>query len=132
MDHVLANKAVFKTTTDVVGDVGILGGLAAASSRNRTSEEVGVGLIAAGILSKVVSAATTPAADIRTWENLPHYLSFAALQLPPGPHVATVEFLDDAGYSLPNLTKTITINVPADKHDKVVFVCDASTTPQSL
>jgi hypothetical protein len=132
MDHVLANKAVFKTTTDVVGDASIIGGLAAASSRNQTSEEVGVGLIAAGIISKMVSAATTPAADVRAWENLPHYLSFAALQLSPGPHVATVEFLDDAGSSLPNMTKTITINVSADKHDKVVFVSDSSATPQSL
>ncbi len=131
MDHVLANKAVFKTSTDVAGDVGIIGGLAAVSSRNQTSQEVGVGLIAAGILTKMVSAATTPAADTRAWENLPRYLSFAAVQLPPGRHMATVEFLDDAGFSLPNLTKTITIDVPAGKHDKVVFVSDASTTPQS-
>ncbi|MDB6023459.1 MAG: Tetratricopeptide 2 repeat protein [Pedosphaera sp.] len=132
MDHVLANKAVFKTTTDAAGNAAIIGGAIAASSRNQTSEEVGLGLIAAGIISKVVSATTTPAADIRTWDNLPRYLSFTALDLPPGPHTATVEFQDRFGQPLPNLTKTITINVPADKHDKVVFVSDTSTTPQNL
>ena len=132
MDHVLANKAVFKTTTDVAGNAAIIGGAVAASSRNQTSEEVGLGLIAAGVISKFVSAATTPEADIRTCDNLPRYLTFAAVELPPGPHTATVEFQDRFGNPMPQLTKTITINVPADKHDKVVFVSDASTTPQTL
>jgi hypothetical protein len=59
-------------------------------------------------------------------------LSFAATELPPGQHVATVEFLDAGGQPLSNLTKTITINVPADKRDKVVFVSDTSLTPQSI
>ena len=132
MDHVLANKAVFKSTTDIVGNTAIVGGAIAATRRDRTSQEVGLGLIAAGIISKVVSATTTPAADVRTWDNLPRYLSFAAVELPPGPHTATVEFQDRFGQPMPNLTKTITLNVTADKHDKVVFVSDTSTTPQSL
>ncbi len=132
MDHVLANKAVFKGTTDVFGNTAIVGGAIAASRRDRTSQEVGLGLIAAGIISKVVSATTTPAADVRTWDNLPRYLSFAAVELPPGPHTATVEFQDRSGQPMPHLTKTITFNVTADKHDKVVFVSDTSTTPQSL
>ena len=132
MDHVLANKAVFKTATDVAGTAGIVGGAIATTSRDRTTEEVGLGVLAAGIITKVVSAATTPAADVRAWNNLPRYLSFAAIELPPGQHVATVEFRDRAGQLLPNLTKSITINVPADKRDKVVFVSDTSSTPQSI
>ncbi len=133
MDHVLANKAVFKKSTDIAGDVGIIGGATTAmASRNQTGQEVGLGLLAAGIITKVVSSAATPAADTRAWDNLPRYLSFAALKLSPGPHVATIEFQAEGGAPLPNLTKTITINVPADKHDKVVFVSDASITPQTL
>jgi hypothetical protein len=133
MDHVLANKAVFKSTTDAIGNAGIVGGaITAVASGNRTGQEVGLGLVAAGILTKIVSSATTPAADTRTWDNLPHYLSFAALRLPPGQHVATVEFRDQAGQLLSNLTKTITINVPTDKRDKVVFVSDSSLTPQTI
>jgi hypothetical protein len=132
MDHILANKAVFKTSTDVAGNAGIIGGAIAASQRNRTSQEVGLGLMAAGIISKIVSATTTPAADVRAWTNLPRYLSFASLSLPPGQHTARIEFLDQTGNILPNLTKTITINISSDGKDKVVFVSDKSTTPQTV
>ena len=132
MDHVLANKAVFKDTTGAIGNVGIVGGAIAATSRDRTTEEVGLGVLAAGIITEIVSANTTPAADTRMWDNLPRYLSFATLKLPPGEHVATVEFLDAGGHPISNLTKSVTFNVPADQPDKVVFVSDKSTTPQTL
>ena len=133
MDHILGNKAVFKTATDVAGNVGLIGGLAtAAASRDRTTQEVGLGIALAGLVSKVVSAATVPAADTRSWDNLPRYLSFASLPLPPGQHAATIEFLDTAGQVLPNLTKTITINITSADRDKVVFVSDSSITPQTL
>ncbi|MBI4658451.1 MAG: hypothetical protein HY735_06330 [Verrucomicrobia bacterium] len=129
MDHVLGNKAVFKSTTDTVGDVALIGGMVAATDRR--SQDVGLGLIAAGLLSKIVSAATTPAADTRSWDNLPQYLSFVAIQLPPGPHVATVEFLDANQQPVPSLTKTITINVSPTR-DTVVFASDRSHTTQNL
>jgi hypothetical protein len=133
MDHVLANKAEFKTSTDVAGNVAIAGGaITAMSTRNQTAQAVGLGLVAVGIVSKIVSASTTPQADVRMWDNLPHYLSFAAFRLPPGQHTATVQFLDRDGQPLENLTKTITINVSTDKRDKVVFVSDKSSTPQTL
>jgi hypothetical protein len=132
MDHVLGNKAVFKSTTSTVGTAAIIGGAIAANQHNRTSQEVGLGLIAAGALSKIISAATTPAADTRSWDNLPRFLTFAHMALPPGQHTARVEFLDAAGRLLPSLTKTITINVPADSKDKIVFVSDQSITPQTL
>ena len=132
MDHVLANKAVFKASTDAAGTGAIVGGAIAASSRNQTSQQVGLGLIAAGIITKVVSGSATPAADTRMWDNLPRYLSFTELQLSPGQHQATVEFQDDYGSPRPGLTKTFTINVPADKKSKVVFISDTSITPQNL
>ena len=86
----------------------------------------------AGILSKVVSEATTPEADIRAWDNLPHYLSFANVPLPPGTHTATIEFLDASNRVLANRTKTVTFEVPADGKDKVIFVSDQSLTPQKI
>ena len=133
MDHILGNKAVFKSTTDAVGDVALIGGLTtAAVSRDRTAQEVGLGIALAGLVSKVVSAATTPAADTRSWDNLPRYLSFVSLPLPVGQHVATLQFHDSAGQVLPNLTKTITINITTTDRDKVVFVSDTSLTPQTL
>ena len=133
MDHILGNKAVFKSVTDTAGNVALIGGLATAvASNNRTAQEVGLGLAFAGLVSKVVSAATVPAADTRSWENLPRYLSFASVPLPPGQHVATIQFLDASGQVHPNLTKTITVNITTTDRDKVVFVSDTSTTPQTL
>jgi hypothetical protein len=136
MDHVLAGKAVFKTGTAIAGNVatgvGLTTAMIGADNRNDVATGVGLGIMAAGLITQAVSASVTPRADTRTWDNLPRYLSFAALSLPPGPHTATVEFLDQGGQPLANLTKTITIDVSADKHDKVVFVSDRSATPQSL
>ena len=133
MDHILGNKAVFKSATDTAGNVALIGGLAtAAASNNRTAQEVGLGIAFAGLVSKVVSAATVPAADTRSWENLPRYLSFASVPLPPGQHVATIQFLDASGQVRPDLTKTITVNITTTDRDKVVFVSDTSTTPQTL
>lgn len=131
MDHVLANKAVFKGVSDGLGSAAIVGGaiLANGSKQGSTSSNVGLGLMAAGLISKGFSALATPQADIRTWDNLPQYISFAALKMPPGEHVVTVEFNDASGSAILKLTKTITVNVFADR-DKLVFVSDTSTTPQ--
>jgi len=121
MDHVLANKSVFKSTTDTVGNVAIVGGAIAATERK--SQDLGLGLIAVAVLSKIASAATTPAADTRTWDNLPQFISFAALESSLGTHTGTVEFTDAAGRVIPNLTKTVQFTVVADR-DTVIFVSD--------
>jgi hypothetical protein len=123
MDHVLANKAVFKTATDVAGNVALIGGLGMAAAGHGSVEEAGLGLAAAGLISKIVSGVTTPAADTRSWDNLPQFLSFAAVELPPGQHTATVEFLDASGRPIASLGKTLTINVVPNK-DTVVFISD--------
>lgn len=134
MDHILGNKAVFKSATSAAGDAAILSGaiLAGTAGHHSSADEVGAGLIIAGVLSKIVSAATTPHADTRAWETLPLYLTFATMELPPGPHTATVEFLDANRQPLANLTKRITFTVPADGRDRVLYVSDQSTTPQNL
>lgn len=130
MDHVLANKAVFKATTSAVGDAALIGGLTtAAVSDSQMSQNIGLGIALAGLVTKLISEGTTPDADTRTWDNLPQYLSFATASLAPGEHLLTVEFHDASGNALANLTKHITVNVPAGR-DKVVFVSDSSTTPQ--
>jgi tetratricopeptide (TPR) repeat protein len=133
MDHILGNKAVFKSATDTAGNVALIGGLGtAAFSHDRTAQQIGLGIALAGLVSKAISAATTPAADVRAWDNLPHYLSFACVPLPPGPHTATVEFKDAAGNAMTGKTKTVTFEVPADGKDKVIFISDQSPTPQKI
>jgi hypothetical protein len=127
MDHVLANKAIFKTTTGAVGDAAIISGAVLAGTqqgRHNAGDEVGLGLLAFGVVNKIVSGVTTPAADTRSWDNLPQYLSFAAAQLPSGQHTVTVDFYTEGGARVVNLQKTVTINVVAPDKDIVVFVSD--------
>jgi hypothetical protein len=134
MDHVLANKAVFKSATSVAGDAAIISGAILAGSGSgakNASDEVGLGLLLAGLATKIVSASTTPEADVRTWDNLPQFITFASLTLPAGEQTASVEFLEAGDRVVSNLTKQITVNISNDTHDKVVFVSDSSTTPQN-
>ena len=133
MDHVLANKAVFKTTTAAIGTAAIVGGLAtAAASRDKTAQEVGLGIAAAGVMVGIISGLTTPAADVRAWDNLPRYLAFAAVRLPPGQHTATIEFLGKEGQAFPNLTKNLAFDVHDQSQDTIVFVSDRSKDGQQL
>jgi|KBSSwiStaDraftv2_1062776.scaffolds.fasta_scaffold104533_3 hypothetical protein len=126
MDHILANKAVFKRATDTAGNVAIIGGaiLASQQGSHSAADEVGLGLLAAGIISKIFSAATTPTADVRAWDNLPQFLSFTAVRLPAGPQAVTVEFLDANGSPIANLTQTVTMTVSDPPRDTVIFVSD--------
>ena len=126
MDHILANKAAFKEGTDVGGDVALISGGVLASTGNSDAQYAGLGLVAAGLISKLISASTKPAADTRFWDNLPLYLGFAAFELLPGQHTATVDFLDDKNRKITGLTKTVTFEITAGT-DKVVYVSDKSS-----
>lgn len=130
MDKVLAGKADFKRATDAVGDVGIVSG-AVVGATSRHNNEAALGLIAAGLVSKIVSSLAKPEADTRTWDNLPLFLSFAAIQIPPGSYQATVEFLDAAHRPVPTFNKSLNITIPAGTREKVIFVSDQSSTPQT-
>lgn len=124
MDYVLANKAVFKGTTDTFGDAAIVSGaiLAGTSGRNSAADEVGAGLLIAGLLSKVISAAATPSADTRTWDNLPNQIGVATLRVPPGTHTLTAEFLNASGGVV--LKRDVTVTVVPGARDTVLFLSD--------
>ena len=76
-------------------------------------------------------SAANPEADVRTWDNLPRFLSFVAFEVPPGEHTLTVEFLDEGGRALSGQTRTVFVTVTAGR-DKVIYVSDKSTTPLKL
>lgn len=125
MDHVLRNKAVFKGATDTFGTAALISGGALAiggSGRHGPADEIGAGLLAAGLLGKLISAAVTPQADTRQWDNLPNLLGFAALRATPGPHQLVVEFLDPAGRI--TWTREATFTVVPGAPDTVVFFSD--------
>jgi hypothetical protein len=130
MDHVLKNKAVFKTTTDTVGTVAVIGGAVMAS--NRDTREAGFAVLGAGVLAKIIASASTPAADTRAWDNLPQFLGFAALELPPGQHQVTVEYLNGAQQTVATFTKQLTVTVKPPPQEPVIFLSDQSITPQTL
>ncbi|MCX6905772.1 MAG: hypothetical protein NTW03_20280 [Verrucomicrobia bacterium] len=119
MDHILGNKAVFKSTTDMVGNAGLVTGAVLAGTGNNEGAIIAGGI---GLLSKIVSAATTPEADLRSWDNLPRYLGFAALELPLGPQTISVDFLDAGGHAL--VTKTVSFTVAGPGKDSVLFVSE--------
>ena len=89
---------------------------------------MGAGLLALGVLSEVVSAATTPDADIRAWDNLPQYLSFVALTASPGQHTMRIDFQDAYGGAVEGLSKTITLNIPVGSRDSIIYISDQSTS----
>ena len=130
MDHILANKANFKEGTDVGGNAALITGGVLATTGNRDAQYAGLGLLAAGLISKIVSASTVPAADTRFWDNLPLYLGFAALELPPGLHTATIDFLDEQNRKLSGYTKTVHFEIPQGK-DQVIYISDRSTSTSS-
>ena len=92
--------------------------------RNHDAENAAIALGAIGLIGKLASAATTPPADIRSWDNLPQRLSFAALQLPVGDYPARLEFFDAQGRRLAALTQELTINVADASQDTVVFLSE--------
>ncbi len=127
MDHVLANKAVFKKTTDTVGNTAIVVGasVAAASSYNGGNSDAaiaGLAIMAVGLIAKGIAKAANPEADVRCWDNLPQHLGLAVLQLPVGKHEATVDFLDASGGT--NSTKTVSFEIADAKKDTVIFLND--------
>lgn len=126
MDHVLANKAVFKGTTDAIGTGALISGGVLAGTQRGDAQIVGLGLLAAGAISKIVSASTTPQADTRAWDNLPQYVSFTSLKLPAGTYDGAVDFTDAAGNVV--MTKTFKFTTPAPNgHDAVIFLSDKSS-----
>jgi hypothetical protein len=115
---------VFKGATDSFGNAAILSGaiLAGTSGRNSVADEVGAGLLIAGLVGKIISAAATPRADTRTWDNLPNLIGFGALRVPPGEHRLVAEFTEPGGGVV--LTRDVTFTCAAGGRDTVLFFSD--------
>jgi hypothetical protein len=147
MDYILGNKAVFKRNTAVAGDVALAGSALAADNiykekrkvvtdergrqrvvteveKDQGNENLAIGLGVLGLASKIFSAATETSADTRMWDNLPQYLSFAALHLPPGDHPALLQFYDADGRAIEDLTRRVTVTVADPARDTVVILSE--------
>ena len=147
MDHVLGNKAVFKKGADTVGNVALVGAAVAADNiysekrrvvtdekgrrrvvteteRNEGAQTTAIALGLIGIFSKIAAAATQTHADTRMWDNLPQYLSFGTLHLPPGEHPAVLQFYDANGQAVADLTRRLTLTVDDPAKDTVVILSE--------
>jgi hypothetical protein len=63
------------------------GALTTLAARNNTTAEVGLGLLAAGLLLKATSQP-----DLRVWDTLPRSTFAVPMSIPPGKHDLTVTF----------------------------------------
>lgn len=132
MDYILGKKAVFKENTDTLGDLSLTGAAIAANNMYRRdgtkrhdTENAAIALGAIGLLSKLASAATTPRADTRCWQNLPQRLSFATLSLPAGDYQARLDFFDQYKKRLSAHSRTFTLSVKPEG-DTVLFLSELS------
>ncbi len=116
VDYILQGKASFKEGTETAA-VALGIGAVMASEHNDVATGVLGGL---AVLSAVASAAATPEADIRTWDNLPHSIYLLSLELPPGTQVFEVVGLSASAQRIDGLT--VTVNVEPDDPVGVVFV----------
>jgi len=95
VDSILAGKAKFKQGTGAAA-VGL--GLGAAIASQHDSKGIATGVLAGlALLAAGLSAATTPQADIRAWDNLPDSIYFLCLSLPPGEAALIIEGCNAAG-----------------------------------
>lgn len=100
-DSILAGKAQFKSATDTIGNVALIGAAAAATvASNRQNRErqqdaaaAAGALLLVGLLAKGVAAATEAEADTRYWDNLPDRVHALTLSLPPSVTSLSVDFL---------------------------------------
>jgi len=96
-DSILAGKAQFKDTANIVGDVALAGGTAAASVAMYSGDRDAA--IAAGIMlliaagAKAAAEAAEPNADTRYWDNLPQIVHAATMTLPETVNSVKVDFL---------------------------------------
>jgi len=129
MDKILAEKNSRKKPYQSVGNAFVKAGVSVAKSEIPESDKDNIGsamrdsamkyglaavlLLASAPFHTAASNITqTAQADTRCWNNLPRYLSFAALKLPPGTHEAELNFYDPLGRLYFPLTQHLTITVP--------------------
>lgn len=128
MDFVLAGKARFKAQSGAVGEA--LAKAAQDLSQQQYSDPNanlvnGVAGAAAGIgaiIALSIAMAANPAADTRSWDNLPRSLSATSLQLRRGRYAARSELLDGAGRVLEASARDFTLVVDDDTRDTVILL----------
>ncbi len=97
VDSILNGKANFKEGTGHAA-AGLAASALIAAQHGGQGGDIAAGVLGGlALISAGLSAATTPQADIRTWDNLPHSIYFLCLSLPPGESALSVMGHNAAG-----------------------------------
>lgn len=118
VDYILAGKAQFKEGMGTAAAALGMGAVVVSDhDRRGVATSVLMGLAA---LSAVASAATTPEADIRAWNNLPEAIYLIGLQLPAGSVQLQVRGRDATGAV--KKTTEVSFALDAGTRVQVIFV----------
>ena len=101
IDHISGGKAVFKDAA-VIGGAFVLG-----NSGSRTSDAIGVAMLAIGLL-------TSAETDLRYWSSLPDEVHVLLANLPEGPQTLTLTAVGVGGGSL-NTTWDVPVTVARNR-----------------
>ncbi len=120
VDYILHGKAAFKEGTGAAA-LGLGTAAIATSQSDKNGIASGVlGLLALG--SAIASATTEPAADIRSWDNLPHSIYLLNLTVPKGQDVVELSAVSNAGAKISSLTVPLPPAGTPEKPLQVIFV----------
>jgi hypothetical protein len=96
-DSILAGKAQFKDTANVVGDVAMVGaGVAATYAMQSNNSDAAIAaliMLAIAASAKAAAEAAEPNADTRYWDNLPEVVHATTLTLPDSVNRVRIDFL---------------------------------------
>lgn len=106
VDAILKGKAQFKKGASVAGDLAIVSGaLATGFGDSDSAPGVGAGLMVIGLISKGISAAANPAADIRML-FVPDDIYIIPLNLSPGTHTIQIKCTETGTVSDGQITRS--------------------------
>ena len=120
MAGILQGKAVFKEVTELTGAALIGSGLTEKDRR------VGVAKVATGAGLLLFSALTQAKADVRHWATLPKSVHALVADVSPGVHDLQLEYVGLGGHPMPNLRRTLQIEVPEPRAGRQAIVWSRS------
>lgn len=113
IDEINERKAHIKANTQAAGEIGMLSGAVLLHSRNRDTQLVGAGFLAAGLLTAIISSTMKAEADVRALQSVPSRLAIWTGKLPAGPQDLTFRYqLEDGPPG--TLQKTVLIDPDHD------------------
>jgi hypothetical protein len=114
MEGIRAGKAVFKNVSTVAGIVLLNSAAHDHGNSAQTKAILGGSLLFLGLL-------TSTEADVRHWPTLPSTVQVLTADVPEGDHQLRIEFVDESGRVLDDLTQNWRVTVPEGGESYYLF-----------